>query len=356
MRVSQYCVFKNWRNGWGKVVLGLILIARLGAVGAEEKSDVKQDEKEVLSTVLPTGRNQWETAKVGNITYVSFNSIKKYHRFESLTLSDRHVWLRQKTVILKGMVGSKEILINNIKFILNYPVELVGGVPYLASFDFVKLIDPVLEPKHIQTIQTFDTVVVDAGHGGHDKGAVGAYGNEKDFALQLALALRDKLMKRGFKVVLTRGNDTFLTLSERVAVANNIPNSIFISLHFNSGGSAATGIETFALTPQGGTASLERGGGYNGKQLSGNVHDSANIALATAVHGHVITALKPIDRGIKRAQWSVLTGCRRPGILFEGGFVSNQKECAVIASASYRELLSNVIAQAVVSYRKALQM
>jgi N-acetylmuramoyl-L-alanine amidase len=73
------------------------------------------------------------------------------------------------------------------------------------------------------------------------------------------------------------------------------------------------------------------------------------------VHANVISRFKFIDRGIKRAQWSVLTGCKRPGILFEGGFVSNAKECLLVASDSYRQQVSAAIGDAVVNYRKALE-
>ena len=171
----------------------------------------------------------------------------------------------------------------------------------------------------------------------------------------MARTVRDALQRRGFKVIMTRDTDTFITLSGRVAVANNTPNCIFLSLHFNSGGEAATGIETFALTPQGSSASLERGGGYNANGLTGNSHDSANIALATAVHAMVISKFRFVDRGIKRAQWSVLSGCKKPGILFEGGFVTNPTECRLIASDTYRQQVSSAIADAIVNYRTALK-
>ena len=197
--------------------------------------------------------------------------------------------------------------------------------------------------------------VLDPGHGGHDAGARGIYGYEKDFALKMAGSVKEALQRKGFKVILTRSTDTFITLGGRVAVANATPKSIFVSLHFNSGGSAASGIETFALTPQGSSASLERGGGFNYNGTTGNSHDSANIALATAVHAMVISRFKFVDRGIKRAQWSVLTGCKRPGVLFEGGFVTNGNECRLIASDTYRQSVSMAIADAISNYRLAIK-
>ncbi len=309
------------------------------------------------SQPLPTNTKNtgWQVVKVNGRDYVTGESIHNFYRFSSYKVDGRHVWLRSNNLILKASIGSQEMLINNIKFILSFPVLESGGRALFSRLDLCKLIDPVLRPTYITDAEPFDTVVVDAGHGGHDVGARGVYGYEKDFALRMSYAVRDALQKKGFKVILSRPNDTFVTLGGRVGIANATPRSIFISLHFNSGGSAATGIETFALTPQGSAASLERGGGFNYNGLTGNAHDSANIALATAVHAMVISRFKFVDRGIKRAQWSVLTGCKRPGILFEGGFVTNGNECRLIASETYRTSVASAIADAVVNYRTALR-
>lgn len=304
---------------------------------------------------ISTKNTGWQIVKISGRDYVTGESIHSFYRFSSYKVDGKHVWLRSNNLILKATIGSQEMLINNIKFILSFPVQESGGRALFSRLDLCKLIDPVLRPTYITDAEPFDTIIVDAGHGGHDVGARGVYGYEKDFALKMSYSVRDALQKKGFKVILSRPNDSFVTLSGRVAIANATPRSIFISLHFNSGGSAATGIETFALTPQGSAASLERGGGFNAYGLTGNSHDSANIALATAVHAMVISRFKFVDRGIKRAQWSVLTGCKRPGILFEGGFVTNGNECRLIASDTYRASVAGAIADAVVNYRTALR-
>lgn len=332
-----------------------------GEFGHAKDDDKTPEPKTVVTTSTPEiptrlpSNSGWQIVKVNGRDYITGDSLHQFYRFNSYKVEDKHVWLRSNNLILKGTIGSQELLINNIKFILSYPVQEYGGKALFSRIDLCKLIDPVLRPTYITDAEPFDTVVLDAGHGGHDAGARGVYGYEKDFALKMAEVLKGELTRRGFKVVMTRSTDTFITLGGRVAIANATPNSIFLSLHFNSGGSAASGIETFALTPQGSSASLERGGGYNAGGVTGNSHDSANIALATAVHAMVISKFKFVDRGIKRAQWSVLTGCKRPGILFEGGFVTNGNECRLIASDTYRQSVSSSIADAVVNYRTALR-
>jgi N-acetylmuramoyl-L-alanine amidase len=306
---------------------------------------------------VPLPGNQsgpWQVRVRGSRHYVGSVDMQRFYQFPSHQFDGKHLWLRSPSIILKASVGSSELLLNNVKFILSFPVLGEGDQALFSRLDLSKLIDPVLRPTHITDGSAFDTVVVDAGHGGHDVGARGVYGYEKNYALQLSEALREALQTRGLKVLLSRPGDEFVTLTRRVAIANQTPRCIFISLHFNSGGSSATGIETFALTPQGGAASLERGGGVNWSGLVGNSHDSANIALATAVHAQVVSRFRLVDRGIKRAQWSVLSGCTRPGILFEGGFVTNREDGLRIASPSYQRMIANAIADGIMNYRKAL--
>lgn len=313
----------------------------------------------VKSEMKPSASNPWHVIDVGGRDYITLESIRNFYNplfgFTGFREQGNHVWLMSNKLVIKASIGSQELLMNNMKFILSFPVISHNGKTLISRLDLVKLVDPILNPSHIQGAEYFDTVVVDAGHGGHDAGARGVYGYEKDFALKMAQHLRTALMARGFKVVLTRSTDTFISLGGRVSIANQIPNSIFISLHLNSGGSTASGIETWALTPQNAAATISRGGGYNMNGTTGNKQDSANIALASAVQARVLSTVKVVDRGIKRAQWSVLTGIKKPGILFEGGFVTNSKECLLIASENYQKTVAAAIADAVSNYRKALE-
>lgn len=332
---------------------------------SKSKSDTSSKPKTITSNVKneskPSSSNPWHVIDIGGRDYVTFESIRNFYNplfgFESLKTKGNHVWINSSRLIIKAEVGSKSLLMNNMKFILSFPVTTAKGLTVVSRLDLVKLIDPILNPTHIAGAEYFDTVVVDAGHGGHEPGARGVYGYEKDFTLQLAQKVRTALMARGFKVVLTRSTDTFISLKGRVEMANQIPNSIFISLHFNYSEGSASGVETWALTPQGAAATISRGGGYNVNGTTGNHQDSANIALASAVHARITTSLRTVDRGIMRAQWSVLTGIKKPGILVEGGFVTNREECARIAApnSTYQQTMAASIADAVVNYREALK-
>ncbi len=322
----------------------------------ESSASAKKAIELAPENLLPSSQSVgWKVLNINGRDYVTIESIKQFYRFSSYKVDGTDVWMRSNNLMLKAQFGSREILINNITYFLSYPVTESGGRVLFSRLDLCKLIDPVLRPTYIINAEPFDTIVVDAGLGGHNTGAGGVHGYEKDFTLKLAISVKDALQVKGFKVVLTRSTDTFITDAERLAIANATPKSIFLSLHFNSSDSSKdSGIETFVLTPQGSSASLEHGG-YNANGLTGNSNDSANIALGTAVHAMVISRFNFVDRGIKRTQWSMLSECKRPGILFKGGFVTNDKECRLIASDTYLQSVSSAIADAISNYRIALR-
>lgn len=299
----------------------------------------------------------WDIRKVDGDDYVSAENIRQFYRFTRLTRNGAAVTLESAKVVMKLSVGSAECTMNNVKFVFSKPVAEIDSNAYISRTDLAKLIDPVLRPNFIKNAGTFRTVVLDAGHGGKDPGATNPYGSEADYNLKVANLVRTRLVAKGYKVVMTRDSDRFLSLQERVNVANALSeNSIFIAIHFNSGGQAARGIETFTLSPPG-VAHYGRGVVDADKyQRAGNEHDSANVALATSAHGMVLRALgaNTFDRGIKRARFSVLSGIRHPAILLEGGFMSHPYEARLIHNERYQAALASGIAAAVDKYRVAV--
>ncbi len=303
--------------------------------------------------ILDTFGNEWQVTKINGRDYISDENVKNFYRFERVVVSGGDRLFKHPTLIMRWKTGSQTIYINNILFNLSYPVLDHKGHAMISTIDLAKLVDPVLRPSYIRKPIKFNTVIIDAGHGDHDSGAKGIYGYEKNYTLDMALRLKAALEKRGFKTRLTRSTDTFLSLGQRVDFANRVDDAIFISIHFNySGSSSASGIETYALAPQG-TSSTDGSAPWS-DLLNGNVHDAENIALATAVHAHVIHELKTADRGIKRARFNVLRGINKPAILFEGGFITNSAEARRIHTETYRNDLTNAIANAVVKFQKAV--
>ncbi len=178
------------------------------------------------------------------------------------------------------------------------------------------------------TSHSFNTVVVDAGHGGHDSGAWRRHGPpEKAVALDVALRVDRKLRESQLKTVLTRSNDTFIPLDNRVALGNEQPNSIFVSIHFNdSRRRGVEGVETYYHSPY--------------------AYD-----LAAAIERNLCTLPRTTNRGVHTAGFRVLRNASYPSVLVECGYLSNRSGARDAANAAYREKLADKIAEAIVDYR-----
>ena len=268
------------------------------------------------------------------------------------------VTLEKNNVRLEFLTDQPEVLMNKIKFIFSFPLKKQGERYLVHRIDLVKILDPVMRPHRATKLTTIDTVIIDPGHGGHDPGVISSDGNgqEKDHTLSLAKKLSTQLRKRGFKVGLTRSTDKSLTLQERVDFANQYPNAIYLGLHFNAGGEGkAKGIETFTLSPKGVAGYGLELKASDFRQKPGNNNDSANIALAAAVHSTVIKNTGRPDRGIKRARYNAITQVKHPAIILEGGFLSNKEEGALIAREDYQDRLAFSVAEATVKYKMATE-
>ena len=168
------------------------------------------------------------------------------------------------------------------------------------------------------------TVVIDAGHGGYDRGGIpGQRVSEKDMTLDVARRLRSVLAASGYRVVMTRDSDIFVPLGTRTAIANSNRNAIFVSVHFNSAPrSSAGGIETYF---------------YNRESL----------ALASAIHHYVAGGAPSENRGVRRRGYFVLRRTNMPSVLVECGFLTSPTEAAYVQNASYRQKLAEEIAAGV---------
>ncbi len=307
----------------------------------------------VLSS--PALSRDWHIIKVNGRDYVSASNVAQFYKIERLSRKGADFIFEHPNLIMRWTTGSQAIFVNNIKFNLSFPVVGAEDNALLSTVDLAKLIDPVIRPSYIKKPITFDTVVIDPGHGGHDTGAKGRKGYEKNYNLDLSMRLKLALEKRGFRTLMTRSDDRFITLGQRVAIANAQNRAIFISIHHNSSGSrSASGIETFALAPQGTASTNDDERSYWSSSLSGNIRDAENIALATAVHAHLIHDLKPVDRGVKRARFNVLRGINKPAILVEAGFLTNAVEAAKVHDPAYRQRQAESIANAVVKFQAAV--
>ena len=222
----------------------------------------------------------------------------------------------------------------------------------------------------------FKTIVIDAGHGGKDPGAVGYRGTkEKDIALDVAKRLEKKLSKNlNVKIVMTRDEDIFLRLSERTKIANENNGSLFISIHTNAAEDRrASGFETFLIGPNKNEAAVRVAArenavleleGISGQKLTNEDLIKATIAqsafaskseqFASMVQGEIKKRVQSKDRGVKQAGFYVLMGASMPNVLVELGFISNPSEEKKLRSPQYRDQLATAIYRAVEQYQKTL--
>ncbi len=297
----------------------------------------------------------WDQYTYNDCKYVTVQNVKDYYQFTSMQKSGNSITLKNQSIKVELTLNSYNCFMNNIKFVLSKPITMVSGKALISQLDLVKLIDPVLRPSNIKNSRPFRTVIIDPGHGGKDPGAVNRLATEAYYNLRVAKKLEYLLTQRGYQVVMTRSTDKTVSLNDRVSLANKYPDAIFISIHFNAGGAGkAKGMETFILSPKGVAHPGRNVKASDHKMLQGNLQDSQNIALATAIHGSSMLRLRLDDRGIKRARYRVLCGIRHPAILIEGGFMSNPEEAKKIHTASHQDNLAKGIAEGIMKYQSAV--
>jgi len=309
----------------------------------------------VLTAQLALAAGEWKLIKIAGRDHVTLDNAAEFYGLGDVQrVNNKGFAIKQGLRSLRGQAGSVEFYINNLKFNLSYPIAEHDGKLCITRMDLTKVVEPVLRPGKIKNAESIDTIILDPGHGGHANGAYSPYGHEKDFALDVAQRTRLLLVAAGYKVHMTRTADVFVPLEERTRFANKFENALFISIHFNSGG-AGTGLETYTLAPRGVPSMMADGPRVSDlEQCPGNARDSENIALATATHAALVVRSKMYDRGIKRARFVVIRDIKIPGVLIEGGFLSNSYDAKLIATPAYRQQMASSIVQAIANYRRAL--
>src|SRR6476469_1225978 len=172
----------------------------------------------------------------------------------------------------------------------------------------------------------YNTVVIDAGHGGFDRGGIpGQRVPEKMMTLDVALKLKPLLEKAGYRVIMTRSTDIFVPLGSRVAIANSYPNAIFVCIHFNSATrSGANGIETY-------------------------FYSAESAPLAASIHSALVGGAPSENRGVRRRGYFVLRKTIVPAVLVECGFLTNPTEAQYAQSSDYRQKLAQEIARGILN-------
>lgn len=220
------------------------------------------------------------------------------------------------------------------------------------------------------------TIVVDAGHGGHDSGAIGAKRYyEKRLVLKIAKRVERQLKKRGFRVKMTRSADRFVKLRHRTHFANQKKADIFVSIHANAVANRrrfgkAYGVETYFLQLTRSAKAQRIAAKENSVVLDKNDHLSKNVILKSVLSGpkielshklaidvqkqilkHLRQKYKGVrNGGVKPAPFWVLVGAQMPSILVEVGYITNPIERRRLYNPDYQERIAKGIADGVSNY------
>lgn len=221
------------------------------------------------------------------------------------------------------------------------------------------------------------TVVLDAGHGGHDPGKIGYKGyREKDIALSLVLRIGKQLKKNPrIKVIYTRTKDVFVDLWARGRIANKAKADLFVSVHCNAHHSQAIGAETWVLSEKGNKKNFDvaqsenkvillekdykkQYKGFDPNSLENNVvltmeqeqNTDLSIFFADLVQKNLQQQLKRVNRGVKQNYFVVLHQTYMPSVLIETGFITNRREGSYLKSNRGKAQIATQIADAIATY------
>jgi len=228
--------------------------------------------------------------------------------------------------------------------------------------------------KALSKLHKDELVVIDAGHGGHDTGAIAGGKREKDLVLMIAKRLEKELKKRGYPVYMTRRSDRFLKLKERTRIADKKNAVVFISIHANSVAkkyrNKVYGVETFFLQNTKDKKSQLIAERENRAVLKGTSKLSRDVIIDSVLNGPKIVQSNKLaidvqrgiignlrgryrgikDGGVRHAPFWVLVGASRPSILVEVGYISHPKERKRLFTLRYQELIAKGIAEGIDRY------
>jgi N-acetylmuramoyl-L-alanine amidase len=303
----------------------------------------------IFLSLSVNAKNIRSTQRFGR-TYIYLRDVAKYYGM-SISISKKYTTLKSKYSNLKFTNDSRTGNINGVKVNFSFAPTYNKGNPLISRTDFLLLINPILNSKSLKRSR-IRTIVIDPGHGGKDSGAKGNNAKEKNIALSIARKLAKILSARGYRIVMTRNRDVFLSLKDRPKVNERFGGDLFISIHCNAATPSVSGIETFILAPVGASST------HNSKKVSssenGNRNDEHNAKLGYEIQKNLLRTGRT-DRGLKHARFAVLKYSHKPAVLIETGFLSNSTEGRLLTKSSYQTLLAQLIANGILKYIKAVK-
>src|SRR6476619_5203596 len=243
-----------------------------------------------LGPAIAIAAVEWQVIKVNGHDYLSVDNISKFYELPAEVVpSGAKIQTETANHPLEFVSGSREAIINGARSWLCFPVIEHDGKSLVTRTDVAKTIEPLLRPHRVPDVGKVQTVVLDPGHGGHDKGQMSRYGAEKDFALDTP-----------------RG-------------APSTSDSAISSKAYN-------------MQP-------------------GSTVDAQSTALSACIYHSLLGHIPEYDRGIKRARFAVLRLTKVPAVLIEGGFLTERGESKLISNKDWRAKLAGAIGMGIENYQ-----
>ena len=297
--------------------------------------------------------------------------------YDTLT---RTVTLTKGVHKIELMAGETLVLVDGSPQHLKQRVDFYQGevvVPYKFKEQVLDPLFPGAAAEKAGAIPLkIKKVVIDSGHGGYDPGTIGKSGiKEKYVNLDIAKRLEKLLRNAGVKVVMTRSSDKFISLQQRVDIANNSGADIFISVHSNANRvRSLRGFEAYYISfgtddisralsaAKNADLNIERSCFYRETtELKATLWDliySSNRAESVRIAEDICRAadrqLEAKILGVKGAGYYVLKGCHMPAVLIEVGFLSNDTEEHLLKNTYYRQQIAEAVAQGVINYSREI--
>ena len=325
------------------------------AVAAQRAADAKKKAAAAASTAQTTTPKDKDVATM-KLRRITQNKVKYVHlRDVAVNYGLTFAYTKNKANKVSGAViydktrkaifsaTYRDGTVNGVQVYFLYPMLIKNSEPYISEVDFLTCLDPLLRYKTPVKLG-MKTIMIDAGHGGSDPGAINGAHKEKVYTLQIAKRLQTQLEKLGFRVIMTRTGDTYPTLQERAALCKKYKPDLFISIHCNSStNKTPAGIETYRAVPVGGTET--KGSKVKTEKQSANEFDANNSRLAYEIQKGMLAATGGTDRGTRHQAIYVTGNATCPAVLVEVGYLSNDTEVKKIASPDYQnKIVSGILA------------
>ncbi len=333
---------------------------------------------------------EFNTKKIDEVDYYNVYELKKLFDVQiDENILENNLTLGFNKQKLTFLISASYVILDEDIYNFSYPLRVIDGKYYLplvtlgmilpkfnTQFAYDEDKGEIVASESTFQSSKIDMVVIDAGHGGKDPGAVGKNSYEKVLTLQIAQKLAKALARNGINVLLTRNKDEFVELRKRAQLANDYKADLFISIHCNaSRQKSRKGTEVFilstskvtdkrvqeAIAVENSVVSKYEGASalahYNDldfvlKDMALSEHLLASNDLAHCVQEQMVSLTGFNDRGVKQGPFYVLKGAFMPAILVELGFISNPTQEKQLNSDNYQEKFVRAILNGVLKFKK----